>query len=194
MLAQGILPGAAVKISGQYSRVRIGAQGRGARYFYVRSATVSPCPVCGGALGVIGSRSRTRRTAAGERHVLVIRRLQCTACHRIHHALPPCLVPYKRYDVDSWAAVAAHGRAAAVAIDEGTLRRWGQWLTTWVITARRIWAALAARAATDPGDPWPVALQGPPPWPAAPPDWLAVVVQRLVQAAQWGQTRSAWVS
>ena len=161
---------------------------------YVRSATVSRCPVCAGALAVIGSRRRTRRTPVGERSVLIIRRLQCGDCDRIHHELPACLIPYKRYDGDSWEAVATHGRAAAVAVDEGTVRRWAPWLTAWVATARRIWAALAARAATDPGDPWPSALQGPPPWPTAPPGWLAVVVQRLVQAAQWGQTRSAWVS
>ena len=155
---------------------------------------MSPCPVCAGTLVVIGSRARTRRTPTGERQVLIIRRLRCRDCHRIHHELPLCLVPYKRYDRDSWEAVATAGRAAAVAVEEGTLRRWGQWLTTWVATARRIWAALAARAATNPGDPWPVALQGSPPWPAAPPGWLAVVVHQLVQAAQWPQTRSAWVS
>ena len=55
-------------------------------------------------------------------------------------------------------------------------------------------AGLVTRATTDPGDPWPVALQGPPPWPTAPPGWLAVVVQRLVQGAAWGQTRSAWLA
>ena len=179
---------------GEYSRVRPGAQGRDARDFYVRSATVSRCPVCAGTLGVIGSRARTRRTATGERQVLVIRRLRCHDCHRIHHELPTCLLPHKRYDSDSWEAVATAGPAAAVAVDEGTLRRWAQWLTTWVTIARRIWAALAAHAATDPGDPWPVALQGPPPWPTAPPGWLAVVVHELVQHAQWPQTRSAWVS
>jgi hypothetical protein len=31
------------------------------------------------------------------RQVLVIRRLYCEKCKRIHHELPDCLVPYKRY-------------------------------------------------------------------------------------------------
>ena len=149
---------------------------------------MSPCPVCAGRLVVIGSRRRTRRTADGTRQVLVIRRLYCAACRRLHHELPACLVPYKRYDVASFEAVAAQSRAAAVAVEEGTVTRWGHWLTTCVAAARRWWAA------TDPGDPWPVALQGPPPWPAAPPAWLAVVVHRLVAAAAWGQTRSAWLA
>lgn len=155
---------------------------------------MSPCPVCAGRLVVVGSRRRTRRTADGTRQVLVIRRLYCAACRRIHHELPACLVPYKRYDAPSFEAVAAQGRAAAVAVDEGTVTRWRHWLTTLGVAARRWWAAAAARAATDPGDPWPVALQGPPPWPMAPAGWLAVVVHRLVAAAAWGQTRSAWLA
>ncbi len=155
---------------------------------------MSPCPVCDAALGVIGSRRRTRRRLTGERQVLVIRRLQCSGCRRIHHELPTCLVPYKRYDAESIEAVATQGRAAAVAVDEGTITRWLHWLATWGPAVRRWWAAVAARATTAPGDPWPVALQGPPPWPAAPPGWLAVVVQRLVQGAAWGQTRSAWLA
>jgi len=155
---------------------------------------VSRCPVCTGALVVIGSRPRTRRTPTGDRQVLVIRRLRCTTCYRIHHELPACLVPYQRYDAESWEAVAQHGRQAAVAVDEGTLRRWLGWLTTWGAAARRRWAALAARPGPGRGDPWPAALHGSPPWPAAPPGWLSVVVPHLVQHAGWGQTRSAWLS
>ena len=74
--------------------------------------------------------------------------------------LPTCLVPCKRYDAES---------IEAVAVDEGTITGWLHWLATWGPAVRRWWAAVAARATTDPGDPWPVALQGPPPWPAAPP-------------------------
>ncbi len=74
---------------------------------------MSRCPVCAGALVAIGSRPRTRRTPTGDRQVLVIRRLRCTTCHRIHHELPACLVPYQRYDTESWEAVVEHGRQAA---------------------------------------------------------------------------------
>ncbi|MDA8199960.1 MAG: DUF6431 domain-containing protein [Thermaerobacter sp.] len=156
---------------------------------------MSPCPVCDGVVVVIGSRRRTRRLPTGERQVLVIRRMRCHGCRRIHHELPACLVPYKRYDAETFEAVATHGRAAAVAGDEGTLTRWLHWLTTWGTAARRLWAAWAARAATDRGDPWPVALQGPPPWPAAPPGWLAVVVHRLVAAAAgWRRCCPPWPS
>ena len=36
----------------------------------------------------------------GERIFLIIRRMKCKKCGRIHHELPDCLVPYKRFCVD----------------------------------------------------------------------------------------------
>lgn len=30
--------------------------------------------------------------------MLVVRRLRCTQCRKIHHELPDCVVPYKRYE------------------------------------------------------------------------------------------------
>ena len=35
-----------------------------------------------------------------EKLILVIRRLYCTNCKRIHHELPDCIVPYKRYSAE----------------------------------------------------------------------------------------------
>jgi hypothetical protein len=32
-----------------------------------------------------------------EKQILIIRRLRCEHCKRIHHELPDCIVPYKRY-------------------------------------------------------------------------------------------------
>jgi hypothetical protein len=125
-------------LHGQYNGLRPRAQAGDAEHLYVRSATVSWCPVCAGGFSVIGSRPRTRRTPTGDRHVLVIRCLRCTACDRTHHELPACLVPYKRYDTESWEAVATHGRAAAV--EEGTLRRCWTWFTTDAPERRPTWA------------------------------------------------------
>ncbi|MGI6435620.1 MAG: DUF6431 domain-containing protein [Syntrophomonadaceae bacterium] len=44
-----------------------------------------PCPCCSGKLKVIGSRQRKCITASGEKIVLIIRRLRCIECNRIHH-------------------------------------------------------------------------------------------------------------
>ncbi len=157
---------------------------------------MSRCPFCDALLTVIGSRARTRRTPEGTRHVLIIRRLRCPHCRRIHHELPDCLVPFKRYDVEALESFATQGPTAAVAADTSTLVRWHAWFTVWMPYVRRCWAALAARdsaAETGGAPPFPAALHGGAPWTAAPPGWLRVLVRRLVDAALWPQTRSALV-
>ena len=37
----------------------------------------------------------------GSTATLIIRRLRCRKCGRIHHELPDSIVPYKRYDADA---------------------------------------------------------------------------------------------
>ncbi|MGM0883647.1 MAG: DUF6431 domain-containing protein [Bacillota bacterium] len=66
--------------------------------FFVRCAEVVLSPCCGEKLSVIGSRKRTLTSEEGEYHLLVVRRLRCAQCRKIHHELPDCVVPYKRYE------------------------------------------------------------------------------------------------
>lgn len=67
---------------------------------HVKSEEKVPCPYCGGALHCIGSRRRKLILKDGSCRTMVIRRLKCTGCHHIHHELPDCVVPYRRYDED----------------------------------------------------------------------------------------------
>jgi hypothetical protein len=49
-------------------------------------------------------RSWRRRKLIGsneEKNTLLIRRLFCPKCERIHHELPDCIVPYKRHCTDT---------------------------------------------------------------------------------------------
>ena len=134
------------------------------------------CPVCDGLLTIIGSRARTRRTPEGIRHILIIRRLRCLHCRHIHHELPDCLVPFKRYDAEALESFAIQGPTAAVAADTSTLVRWQAWLAVWMPYVRRCWAALAARvSATEPGGapPFPSALHGRAPWTQPPAPGMA---------------------
>ncbi len=63
--------------------------------YYVKSEENSICPVCGCCeLKVIGSRKRNTLQGDGETIILIIRRLRCRNCRRIHHELPDILVPY----------------------------------------------------------------------------------------------------
>ena len=155
------------------------------------------CPLCHGSLTVIGSRPRTRRPPDGTRQVLIIRRLQCETCERIHHELSDCLVPYKRYDAESLETFAMEGRTAAIAADESTLQRWEAWFRAWFLYVSGCWAALDARQPGETGEALPFApvLSRRAPWPiAAAVGWLARIVHRLVAAALWPQTRSALVT
>lgn len=38
---------------------------------------------------------------SGEKKILIIRRLKCSQCGRIHHELPNIIVPYKRYSSET---------------------------------------------------------------------------------------------
>lgn len=95
--------------------------------FFVRSMEQIPCPCCGEHLSVIGSRRRKYRTSQGFPQVLVIRRLKCDRCGRIHHELPDILVPYKRYSCEAIEPVVANELPLTVAVDESTITRWRKW-------------------------------------------------------------------
>ena len=95
--------------------------------FFIRSMEQVFCPCCGGKLIVIGSRKRKYIKGSGENCSLVIRRLRCQQCNRIHHELPDILVPYKRYDSESIEAVVTGSSALSVSADESTLVRWRSW-------------------------------------------------------------------
>lgn len=50
---------------------------------------------------MIGSRKRGLIEYNGEKKTLIIRRLRCSQCGRIHHELPNIIVPYKRYSSET---------------------------------------------------------------------------------------------
>ena len=59
------------------------------------------CPICAGILKVIGIRGRRRIDCAGNKETLIIRRLRCLPCRRIHHELPDGVIPYKRHSAET---------------------------------------------------------------------------------------------
>ncbi|WP_222126756.1 DUF6431 domain-containing protein, partial [Paenibacillus sp. 32O-W] len=96
--------------------------------FFVRCAEVVPSPCCNTRLSVIGSRSRKLVHATGEKSEFVIRRMRCTGCRKIHHELPDCIVPYKRYEsacVEK--VITLEPSEVDVAADHSTLFRWRSW-------------------------------------------------------------------
>lgn len=159
---------------------------------------VVPCPCCLGDCVAFSRRKRIRRTPDGRTHWLWIRRLRCEQCHTIHHELPDCCVPYKRFDTESLELALTDGPTAAVAADESTLARWRTWFAAWSIMAAARLAALAARDRATreehPSRSLSPILQALGRWVGDAPGWLARAVRPLVNAHLWMTTRSAWVA
>lgn len=84
---------------------------------------------------MVGSRKRVWYQSCGERATLIIRRLYCGACARIHHELPGLLVPYKRYDAESIEGALSEPRRTDIAADESTLARWKTWFLAFAVYA-----------------------------------------------------------
>jgi hypothetical protein len=101
------------------------------KVFFVRSTEHIPCPCCGSTLKVIGSRRRVWYKSSGDHATLIIRRLRCQVCKKIHHELPDLIVPYKRYDVESLEGVLSKPERTDVAADESTIARWKRWFHHW---------------------------------------------------------------
>ncbi len=94
--------------------------------FLVKSRETAICPICGNLLKVIGSRKRSLIEFDGHKKTLIIRRLKCEHCIRIHHELPDIIVPYKRYSSEAI-------ESGICSIQEGlpceftTIRSWKIW-------------------------------------------------------------------
>lgn len=67
--------------------------------YYVISNEKHSCPFCRGQLFLIGSRKRNLILSDSTKISLVIKRYRCKDCQKIHHQLPFCIVPYKRYEL-----------------------------------------------------------------------------------------------
>ncbi|MFC0232380.1 DUF6431 domain-containing protein [Bhargavaea ullalensis] len=94
-----------------------------------------PCPACDAvAYQVIGSRRRKGKTGDGGERIYSIRRLRCQKCKVIHHELPDCLVPYKRYEAEVIEATIEEPADLAdlsdLPVEQSTLLRWRDWFFT----------------------------------------------------------------
>jgi hypothetical protein len=166
--------------------------------FFVRSGEQNPCPCCGSGMKVIGSRKRRYINGIGEKVVLVIRRLRCSHCAKVHHELPDILIPYKRHGSESIEAVVSGASELTVAADESTINRWKRWFedisnylaSALVSIAIRYCLRTVEGASGLPQSPlqriWQLVGDSP--------RWLARVVRPVANANCWVHTRSAFLS
>ncbi|MDA8220787.1 MAG: DUF6431 domain-containing protein [Desulfitobacterium hafniense] len=167
--------------------------------FFVRCAESIPCPCCGEQLNVIGSRKRICKNNEGQTKVLVIRRLRCVDCHRIHHELPDCLVPYKRYESNCIECAVSDGSGLTdVAADNATLYRMRVWfnsvLSYFLSCLNSIAIRLGQGPVEEPSVPTLSAHQKIGLYVGNAPGWLARIVRPIANANFWVHTRFAFLS
>ena len=80
----------------------------------------------------------------GGEKILLIHRLECSKCEKIHHELPDILVPYKRHCAVTIENIIA-GSDSDVCCEESTIRRIRGWWQTLYIYFKGVCDALAAK-------------------------------------------------
>jgi len=163
--------------------------------YYVRPEEISICPICSNPeLKVIGSRKRGVLKGDGAAIILIIRRLRCLDCKRIHHELPDILVPYKRYSSGVIEAI-VNDKSDEISCEDSSIyriKRWFQEVSGYIagclgavtaqhglelvvtgtsLVAQRIKAYVGEEAS-----------------------WLARAVRTVVNTNNWLHTRSAFMS
>ena len=78
---------------------------------------------------VIGSKKRCMRESDGGSKTLIIRRLKCFHCHRIHHELPDMIVPYKRHCADTVEEILTGTEKETYPCETSTARRLKIWFS-----------------------------------------------------------------
>jgi len=108
--------------------------------FYVCSYEVINCPICGETLIVIGIRRRQVTNDEGEKITLVIRRLRCKGCRKIHHELPDMIIPYKRHCAETYEKVI--NNEGDVCCDDNMIRRIKAWWASRILYFMSVLASL----------------------------------------------------
>jgi hypothetical protein len=149
----------------------------GSGKLHVISYEISTCPVCGHALFVIGIRERKYIKDDGIQEILVIRRLRCKDCLKIHHELPGILAPYKRHSIDT-IEKAISGDVGDICCEARTVQRIKAWWEGCRLYFESVLASLRAKY----GD---VFSLSPAP---------REIIRAVANAHLWIHTRSAFLS
>lgn len=166
--------------------------------FFVKSAEISRCPCCGSELKVCGSRRRKYIKSYGTKVTLIIRRLRCKVCKKIHHELPDILIPYKRYQNECIESVISDLKNCTVAADQSTLYRWRKWFSElrqyFIDSMVAIQLQQDLKANENLSRSRGTALEGIISLFERKEQWLTQLVRKLVNSKMWLQTRSAFLS
>jgi len=162
--------------------------------FYVKSEEISICPLCShSGLKVIGSRKRKALNNCSEKMIIVIRRLKCPNCERIHHELPNILVPYKRYTSECVEAI-IDNKEAAISCEDSTIRRIKEWFKCLMVYIAGSLESIAVKMGIETEVKEKTVLQRIKSFVGEEPKWLSKVVRTLINTNNWVHTRSAFMT
>ena len=108
------------------------------------------CPICGERLEVYDTRGRMLRWGDGIWRKLIIRRLRCVGCGKLHNELPDCVVPYKRHCADTIEKI-IDGDVKDVPCDKNTTRKIRGWWGSLYVYFQGILAAHREKFGVDCG-------------------------------------------
>jgi hypothetical protein len=161
--------------------------------YYVKSEESNVCPVCGNPeLKVIGSRKRGVLKGDGEAIILIIRRLRCLDCKRIHHELPDMLVPYKRYSSRVIEAI-VDDISDEISCEDSSIYRIKRWFQEFSGYIAGCLGAVAAQRGLEIIKSGSVFLRIKA-YVGEGASWLARTVRTVVNTNNWLHTRSAFMS
>jgi len=162
--------------------------------FYVKSKEKSICPLCSHSdLKVIGSRKRTVLSSKGEKLAVVIRRLRCSKCNRIHHELPDILVPYKRYSSTCIEAI-IEGKGDEICCENSSIYRVKEWFGYIMGYIAGSLGAIAAKMGIEIEVKEKSTFQRIKAYVGKEKGWLARAVRTIANTNNWVHTRSAFMS
>ena len=97
---------------------------------YIDAIGALICPACDSfELIKKGWRRRQLILLIGTLMVLMVRRVKCKKCNRIHHVLPDIVVPYKRHDAETINKI-LEGDPKETLCEESTINRFKLWWTS----------------------------------------------------------------
>lgn len=164
------------------------------RKLRVKSEEKSICPICSSeTLNVIGSRGRGALDSSGKKLIIVIRRLKCTTCKKIHHEIPDILVPYKRY-LSECIETIIENKHGQIACEGSTIYRLKRWFNTVKFHFKGSLASAAARDKANMGAAGETILKMINAYVGTGGGWLRRIVRIVVNTNNWVHTRNAFMA
>ena len=162
--------------------------------FRVVSEENSICPVClSEKLKSISSRKRNAINSRGDKLIIVIRKLKCTNCKKIHHELPDIVVPYKRYLSEHIESI-IEGEVDIVPCESSTIYRIRQWFKRIGIHIKGSLESTAAKMKLKIEASNKTILQAIKAYVGEGPGWLSRAVRIVVNTNNWVHTHFAFMT